>query len=321
MQEVRRLIGRAARTLSTVLITGETGVGKELVAQEIHRRGRTRDQAWVPVNCAALPAELVESLLFGHERGAFTGADRARKGKVQEAQGGTLFLDEVGELPLATQAKLLRVLQERVVEPLGGAPQPVQLRVIAATHRDLAAEVAAGRFREDLFYRLSVLVIAVPSLRQRRGEVPGLVRELLVKVAGRIGVPVPRVRRELLEYLSGCEWPGNVRELENLLEEMLVLEEAETLDLDSLPRRFRKQSFLEAFRLPPEPQEAEPVAPRPAGSGEAPAGSLKQRLDACEKRFLEEALVASGGRKKEAAEALGISARAMSYYVRKHQLR
>jgi transcriptional regulator with PAS, ATPase and Fis domain len=328
MTEVRRLVERAGRALSTVLVVGETGVGKELVAREIHAGEATRGAPWVAVNCAALPAELVESLLFGHEKGAFTGAQRASRGKFREANGGTLFLDEVGELSLPVQAKLLRVLQEREVEPLGGVAETIRLRVVVATHRDLREEVAARRFREDLFYRLSVVTVHVPPLRERSEDIPKLFHFLLKKVGDRIGLPPPSVREELIDYLASCSWPGNVRQLENLLEEMLVLHEAGPMGLPSLPRSFHKETFLEDFLLPPTvspPEETtssgqrESSAPAPwlaEGVGE----ELKDRLDACERYFLLEALAVSRGKKKLAAEALGISARAMSYYVKKHAL-
>lgn len=325
MEEVRRLVERAGRALSTVLVVGETGVGKELVAREIHQGKATAKAPWVAVNCAALPGELVESLLFGHEKGAFTGAHQASPGKFREADGGTLFLDEVGELGPAVQAKLLRVLQERVVEPLGGSPRPVRLRVVVATHRDLRQEVEAGRFREDLFYRLSVVTIRVPPLRERPGDIPLLVEHLLARIGDRVGLEVPLVRPELVTYLASCAWPGNVRQLENLLEEMLVLHEGGPLGVSALPREFHKATFLEDFHLPQDPgpsdlpSEAPLVSPPPwLAPGVGPL--LRDRLDACERFFLLQALEDSGGRKRQAAEALGISARAMSYYVKKHSL-
>jgi DNA-binding NtrC family response regulator len=232
-----------------------------------------------------------------------------------------LFLDEVGELGASVQAKLLRVLQERVVEPLGGKPYPVRLRVIAATHRDLRREVEAGKFREDLFYRLSVVTVPVPPLRDRSEDVPLLVESLLTRVSERIGLEIPPMRPELVAYLASCRWPGNVRQLENLLEEMLVLHEGGPLGVTSLPRSFHKESFLEEFHFPEESPEPVPQRyPSAPWLAQGVGTLLKDRLDACERHFLLEALEDSRGRKKQAAEALGISARAMSYYVKKHGL-
>ena len=324
MAEVRRVVSRAAAARTTVLLTGETGVGKERVARAIHESTEAPGP-WVAVNCGALPAELAESLLFGHAKGAFTGADSARPGKVREAHGGTLFLDEVAELPPPLQVKLLRVLQEREVEPLGLAPEAVDVRVVAATHKDLREEVEGGRFREDLYYRLAVLTLEVPPLRERPEDVPALVEALLPDLASRAGRGATRLAPALVEYLAGCRWPGNVRELANVLESMLVMSDADPLGLGDLPARFRKESFLERFEMPspspaPEPGgEGPALAPAPP-PGPEPVGPLKPRVDAYERRLVVEALAAFDGRKKDAAEALGISARAMSYYLKKHEL-
>lgn len=323
LDEVRKLATRAGRTLASVLITGETGSGKELVARRIHAAGATAHGPFVPVNCAALPPDLVESLLFGHEKGSFTGAARKSPGKFLEADGGTIFLDEVGELPAAAQAKLLRVLQERVVEPVGGRPAPVKLRVVAATHRDLAAEAEAGRFREDLLYRLAVVRIAVPPLRARLEDLADLVPHLVARIAARLGIAAPPVDPGLVDALKGYSWPGNVRQLENLLEEAMVLaEDGAPLSPACLPRHFRRDALLEGFDAAPVPAAtlATPVGPvldpSPAGLGAGGPG-LSERLDRYAKSLVLEALQRTGGKKAEAARLLGLSPRALTHYLRK----
>jgi PAS domain S-box-containing protein len=231
-------VGRVAPTDATVLITGETGTGKELIARAVHSASRRKDKPLIKVNCAALPAGLVESELFGHEKGAFTGAVARRLGRFELAHGGTLFLDEVGELPPDAQAKLLRVLQEREFDPVGGtAPVKADVRVIAATNRDLAAEVRAKRFREDLHYRLNVFPVRLPPLRERRDDIPLLVHFLLGKFAPRVGKPFDEVTRATMQRLQEYAWPGNIRELENVLERAIILATGPTLDIapDLLP--------------------------------------------------------------------------------------
>ncbi len=236
MRRVRDFIRQAGPSEATVLITGESGTGKELIAEALHSAGSRSRHPLVKVNCAALPAPLLESELFGYERGAFTGAVRDKPGRFQLASGGTLFLDEVGEIPLDLQSKLLRVLQERVVEPLGAVrSRPVDVRILAATNRDLRAAVQAGQFREDLFFRLNVLEVESPPLRDRLDDLPLLVSHLLRKLSEKNRKEVRGVSPAFLQQLAAYHWPGNVRELENVLERALILSRADVLECDALP--------------------------------------------------------------------------------------
>ncbi len=229
LQRVCAQIAQVSGTDSTVLLQGETGTGKELVARAIHAGSRRAERALIKLNCAALPRELVESELFGHEKGAFTGAVQQRRGRFELADGGTLFLDEVGELPLEAQAKLLRVLQDGEFERLGGAQSlRTDVRLIAATNRDLRAEVEAGRFRADLYYRLNVVPIALPALRQRRDDVPALVRHFACRMARKLGRPADAISPAFIEWARGYDWPGNIRELENLVERALIMGDGHT---------------------------------------------------------------------------------------------
>ncbi|HKK01753.1 MAG TPA: sigma-54 dependent transcriptional regulator [Desulfuromonadales bacterium] len=233
MQEVFDIVQRVAATEATILIGGESGTGKELVARAIHRGSERENGPFVAVNCAAIPRELLESELFGHTRGAFTGAVRERKGKFELANGGTLFLDEVGEMPVELQPKLLRALQEREIEPVGGAPRCIDVRVVAATNRDLEEAIKDGAFREDLYYRLAVIPVHLPPLRQRRGDIPLLVRHFLVKHDG----ADVTLTDDALASLEKYSWPGNVRELENYIERTLVLRRGPMIDSGDLPPR------------------------------------------------------------------------------------
>ncbi len=231
MRRVREQIAQVAATDSTVLIQGETGTGKELVARAIHARSARRDRPLIRLNCAALPRELVESELFGHEKGAFTGAIQQRRGRFELADGGTLFLDEVGDLPAEAQAKLLRVLQEREFERLGGTRTlHVDVRVIAATNRDLHAEVGAARFRADLYFRLNVFPIALPPLRERRDDIPRLLQHFAHRTARKLGRAIDGIAPAFAERARACDWPGNIRELENLVERALILSKGGRLD-------------------------------------------------------------------------------------------
>ena len=231
-EAVRRAVARVASTDATVLVLGETGTGKELVARSVHEQSSRKLRAFVPVSCVALAPGLITSELFGHKVGAFTGANKRRVGRFEQAHGGTLFLDEIGEMPQDAQAMLLRVLQERVIEPVGGDSVPVDVRVIAATNRDLAAEVKAGRFRADLFYRLNVFPIAVPPLRERLSDVAELATHFLRVFAAKHGRAANHIHPATLRTLATHDWPGNVRELQNLIERAVILSDGTELAFD-----------------------------------------------------------------------------------------
>jgi DNA-binding NtrC family response regulator len=299
IQEVVRTARLVAQSRSTVLITGETGTGKELVARAIHDWSTQREMPLVRVNCAALPETLIESELFGHVKGAFTGALTNKKGRFALADGGTILLDEISAIPPPLQAKLLRVLQEREFEPLGSEQTVrVDVRVIAATNRDLRQLVADGRFQEDLFYRLNVIPIAMPPLRARREDVPLLVDHFIKRHASRAGKAVEGITAEALAILTDAPWPGNVRELENTVERAVVL----------TPQRVIQAGDVTLL-----------TAAAPVQTG-LPSLNLKQNLEWVERETLRQALEANRGVKKDAAETMGISQRAMSYYLAKHKL-
>jgi len=300
MRAVYELIGQVAPTRSTVLITGETGTGKELAARAIHDASPRRDKLFVPINCAAIPAEVLEAELFGHEKGAFTGAVRERVGKFELADGGTLFLDELTEMPVALQAKLLRVLQESTLERLGGNRSiPLDLRLVAATNRDPRQAVREGRLREDLYYRVNVFSIALPPLRQRKEDIPALVAHFIAKhgPAGQL----PRVDAAALEVLSGYDWPGNVRELQNMVERALVLARGGPL---------RAEHF---------PMEAAPAGAPPGEPGPPPLGRMNEVVEALEARMIDEALAQTEGNKARAAALLDISERTLWYKLKKYR--
>ena len=289
MQELFKLMTRAARSTSTVLITGESGTGKELVARSVHELS-ARKGAFVPVNCAAIPADLIESELFGHTGQAFTGAKQARGGLFEAAEGGTLFLDEIGELPLLMQPKLLRVLQEGTLRRVGSDQEKaVNVRVIAATNRDLEKEVEAGRFREDLFWRLNVIHLHIPPLRERPFDIPLLVEHFLNKVAG--GAVPLNVTPEALAVLTAYAWPGNARELENAIERAVALAEGANLTPADLPERIRN-SGQTAQLLTQARQE-------------------RLTLAELEKTYILETLRLTGGNKSRAAELLGCDRRTL----------
>jgi len=311
MREVFELIERAAEYKTTVLVTGESGVGKEVVARAVHGLSDRAAQPYVAVNCGAIPETLIESELFGHARGAFTGADGEAPGMFREADGGTLFLDEIGELPPAIQVKLLRALQEQEVRPVGAAKTfPVDVRIIAATARDLERMVAAGAFRADLFYRLNVFRIHVPPLRERREDVATLADQLLAEHARRIGKVVEPLARDLLDLLCAQPWPGNVRELENSLERALILARGPRITRELFP-----------FAAAPAPEPVAPVAaaaPRLGDPGEDL--SIKRRGRALEERLIRLALVRTSGNRTRAARLLELSPRALQYKLKEYAI-
>ncbi len=312
IQRVKGLIAQAGASEATVLITGESGTGKELVAAALHAASPRVRGPLIKVNCAALPGELLESELFGYVKGAFTGAVKDKPGRFQLASGGTLFLDEIGELPLGLQAKLLRAIQERLVEPLGGVGAvPVDVRLLAATNRDLAAEVQAGRFREDLYFRLNVLEVPIPPLRRRMDDLPLLAAHLLRKLARKNNKTVREVSPAFMETLGRYHWPGNVRELENALERALVLSRTDSLSASDLPPQVLAPGAARTARTPgPGLAPAEgPVPPRAAPS-----------LDEAEKQAIVEALALYGGHRQRTADALHISRRTLQYKLRKYGL-
>jgi two-component system NtrC family response regulator len=250
------MVRRVAPTEASVLITGESGTGKELIARAIHQGGPRSRAPFVAINCAAIPANLLESELFGHVRGAFTGAVRDHSGKFQQAHGGTLFLDEVGEMPLELQPKLLRVLQEMEVEPLGGRARTVDVRIIAATNQDVEHALEEGRFREDLFYRLAVIPIEMPPLRRRAEDVPLLVRHFLERFSR--GNP-PDISDQALACMMAYPWPGNVRELQNAVERLVVLSHGETIERHHLPSKLCTQASMSRNRVVELPAEGYPL--------------------------------------------------------------
>lgn len=290
MREIFRMVDLVADSSSNVLIVGESGTGKEMIARAIHFRSRRAQGPFIPVNCSAIPEGLLESELFGHARGAFTGAYTSRKGLFVEASGGTLFLDEIGDMGLPLQAKLLRVLQDRVVRPVGSNKSfSADARVIAATHRDLKAAVREGAFREDLYYRLNVIPIRIPPLSERAEDVPLLVDHFLDKCAGATGRPRKRITARAVAALQRRTWEGNVRELENIIERLVVLTPGDTIDLDDLP-----------FAMAPEGSR---------GPGRGPDDL--PTLDEMERRYVLQVLDRTAGNKEKAARILGINRRTL----------
>ncbi|MEQ8799651.1 MAG: sigma-54 dependent transcriptional regulator [Salinisphaeraceae bacterium] len=311
MQRLRQTIAKLARSQAPVYITGESGTGKELVARTIHAQGPRASMPFVPVNCGAIPTELMESEFFGHVKGAFTGAARDKDGLFVAAEGGTLFLDEIADLPRHMQVKLLRAIQERAVRPVGAETEiPVDVRIICATHRDLAHLVHEGEFREDLYFRLNVIEVHVPPLRERAADIPELADCILDGLAGHLGLdPVPTLAPSTREALQTHDFPGNVRELENILERAVTLCEDAQIGVEYL----RLQSPLArsdetTLRQPPEAQPA---------SSTTEAEPLENRLESMERQSIIEALEATRYNKTRAAQKLGISFRALRYRLKK----
>jgi two-component system response regulator PilR (NtrC family) len=308
MLDVFKMIETVARTTSTILLTGESGTGKGLVAQAIHFHSLRRDKPMVSLNCGAMPETLLESELFGHMRGAFTGAEANKKGLLEVAEKGTIFLDEIGEMTGAMQVKLLHVLQERRFRRVGGLEEvQADIRVIAATNQDLTRAVAEGRFREDLYYRINVIPILLPALRDRREDIPLLAEHFLTKYAEQMGKPVTAVSHSALELLLQHDWPGNIRELENVIERAVALEATPAVLPESLPPTIRG---------------AEPRNGSHASEALPEGGfDLEAHVKEIERDYIAQALRRAGGVQVRAAELLGMSFRSFRYYVKKYNLR
>ncbi len=292
MAELRALLARAARSNATVLLRGESGSGKEVAAREVHEQSARKDGPFVAVHCAALPESLLESELFGYEKGAFTGAMKRKPGRVELAEGGTLFLDEIGDVSLPVQVKLLRLLQEREFQTLGGTtPQKADVRFVAATHRDLEAMVKEGEFREDLFYRLNVVPVWLPPLRERPGDVAELAERFCVDAASRNGVKTPKLAPDAIAALSSRTWSGNVRELQSCVERLVVFADGGTVTAVDVA--------------------ADADRSRPLGEPASGAASLGERREEAERRAVQEALQRAGGNRTLAARLLGVSRRTL----------
>lgn len=305
MKRVFETVKRLSTFNSSVLISGESGTGKELIARAIHNNSIRKAQPFVAINCGAIPENLIESELFGHSKGAFTDAVRDKKGLLEEASSGTLFLDEIGEMPPLLQVKLLRAIQEKVIRPLGDEKSiSIDTRIIAATNRDLEAEIKAGSFREDLFYRLNVVAIHLPPLRERKEDIPLLCEHFILKVIRRLSLPVKKLSSAVLAKLSDYSWPGNIRELENCLERALLLSTSEMVEIKDLPEQLRN---------------FEPQAPL-SGAFSNDSLSIKLHVEGLEIRLIKEALMRTSGNRTHAARLLEISHRALLYKLKDYQL-
>jgi nitrogen regulation protein NR(I) len=317
MRTIYDMVARVADSPSTVLITGESGTGKELIARALHRGSSRRDKPLIKVNCAAIPKDLVESELFGYQRGAFTGAVGDKPGRFELADGGTLFLDEIGEIPVEIQVKLLRALQESEFERVGGIKTlKVDVRLIAATNRDLKSLIAEGRFREDLYYRLAVVPIALPPLRDRREDIPLLVAHFIEKYDRRLGKSVERIDDDALQLLVDYGWPGNIRELENLMERSVLFADGPSIRASSLPDSLRETG------TPPPPI----AAMGPLGAIAAPSGAsmkeiVRQAQAELEKELISRALEETGGNVTRAAKRLQISRKSLQVKMKDLGLR
>ncbi len=310
MQQLRHTIGRVARSQAPVYISGESGVGKELVARLIHEQGSRAGGAFVPVNCGAIPSELMESELFGHRKGSFTGAHVDKDGLFQAAQGGTLFLDEVAELPLHMQVKLLRVIQEKTVRPVGApAEMPVDVRVLSATHKNLSRLVDEGKFRHDLYYRINVIELQVPPLRQRRDDIPPIAAAILARLGGEQGETVPVLTEEAEAALSAYPFPGNVRELENILERAVALSDGQRIDVADLYLPQVDSLIGHEVDVPLARSGALPVA--------ADGTALPDAIEQMERETIQKALEANRYNKTRTAAQLGITFRALRYKLKK----
>lgn len=318
MKSLFQLIRRVAPSQSKLLITGESGTGKELVARVIHQLSGHPESPFIALNCAALPEHLIESELFGHVKGAFTHAQKDRRGLIEEANGGTLFLDEIGELPLALQAKLLRVLQEGEVRRVGSnEARQLTVRFIAATLKDLDHEVQVGRFRRDLYYRLNVIPIEIPPLRQRLSDIPALVTVSIKRLAKRLEIDPPQISQQVLSLFQGYDWPGNVREMENALEHAMVLCDRKTIEIQDLPRALhsiRQRDDDSSVSSPPK------LLSHPQSIRDLDDLSIKRHTQVLEQSLILEALRRAEGIKTQAAKSLEISTKTLLYKLRDFQI-
>jgi two-component system, NtrC family, response regulator PilR len=305
MREIYTLIEKVATTDSTVLITGDSGTGKEMAARAVHAQSRRGEGPFVSINCAALPENLLESELFGHAKGSFTGAVTDKKGMFEAAGRGTLFLDEVGEMSPWTQVKLLRAIQERTVRRVGGNDEiPIDVRIIAATNQDLKKRIQEGKFREELFYRLNVISFEMPPLRKRVEDIPILVTHFLQKYCDKLGKPMKRMTPEVIGLFEDYAWPGNIRELENVVERVVAIEDRETITAGCLPREF----------ISPQKKEEAPLFLQPGFN-------LTAHIDDLTKKYVNQALLTTGGNLRQAAPLLGISYRTLRYLIGKFELK
>lgn len=302
--QLKKIVHQVSATDVNVLITGESGTGKEIVGRLIHSLSNRNNKPFVPVNCGAIPTDLLESELFGHEKGAFTGAITARMGRFELAQGGTIFLDEIGDMPLAMQVKILRALQEKVIERVGSNKSiKIDVRIIAATHRNLEEAIAKGTFREDLFYRLNVFPIEMPSLRERTEDIPLLVDDLILKFKQNAGVDI-KLTSAAVESLKRCKWNGNVRELSNLIERLIVMYPNQTVDFEQLPEKYQNHSTVCANTELKNSEMTQTVLVNLASSHHGL--NLREMLHHIELKYIKEALDKTGGIVSHAAEHLGM---------------
>ncbi|AGW12310.1 sigma-54 interaction domain-containing protein [Megalodesulfovibrio gigas] len=319
LRDLFKVIAKVAPTDSTVLVTGESGTGKELLVRALHSNSLRKDKPFVPINCGAIPKELLESELFGHEKGAFTHAIRSRPGRFELADGGTIFLDEIGEMELSLQVKILRVLQEKEFERVGGAgAKKVDVRIVAATNRDLEEEVRTGRFREDLFYRLNVIPLHLPPLRDRGNDVLLLAESFLRRFCDKKNRALLTLTPKARELLLGYSWPGNVRELENFMERLSILCDNDAVTVDDLPEKILREVGMDPPKRTAEAAPAGFVWPMIKDLRDNNMG-LKDFLDIVEERLLREALDMSSGVKNQAAEILGIKRTTLIEKLKKRQ--
>jgi len=318
IQLIKKMLSQAAQTEVSVMITGESGTGKEIAARFLHCHSKRKDKPFIPVNCGAIPTDLLESELFGHEKGAFTGAISLRIGRFELANGGTIFLDEIGDMPLAMQVKLLRVIQEKMIERVGSNKSiKTDVRIIAATHRNLEEEIEKGCFREDLFYRLNVFPIEMPRLKDRQEDIPRIIDDLMSKLKGEIGSSID-LTTQAVASLSQCEWPGNIRELANLIERLIVLYPNEKVDCQQLPVKY--QTMVNQKMVTTVPKYLEMTQTVMMSPKSAENINLKEMLYNIELGYIKEALDKANGIVSHAAESLGMRRTTLVEKMKKFQI-